>query len=201
MTLMMYCVMMLSTVCIAVLIFSGSFLIGLIVFYLSAGFFAVFFTTAFMELSRYMKIPELWAGMGRAVNNLTAAVLANGFFWMLSAGSTITVIILILFLFVSVSVVAVAYTVQVKALKEAAIAPENENRRPEQRLKALSEVFSFTPRETEVFCRLVRTEDSIQEIAESLYISKRTLERYVSSIYEKTGAKSRIGLIHMYHDP
>lgn len=68
----MYCVMVLSTICIAVLRFSGSFLVGLIVFYLSTGFFSVFFTCGFMEISRYMKVPKLWAGMGRAVNNMTA---------------------------------------------------------------------------------------------------------------------------------
>ena len=64
--------------------------IRLIVFYMSAGFFAVFFTAGFMELSRYMKIPELWAGLGRAVNNLTAAVIANGSLMMLASGSSMT---------------------------------------------------------------------------------------------------------------
>lgn len=77
MGLVMYCVMVLSTICIVVLKLAGPFLVGLIVFYLSAGFFAVFFTSSFMELSSHMKIPELWAGMGRAVNNITAAVIAN----------------------------------------------------------------------------------------------------------------------------
>lgn len=65
MGLVMYCVMVLSTICIVVLKLAGPFLVGLIVFYLSAGFFAVFFTSSFMELSSHMKIPELWAGMGR----------------------------------------------------------------------------------------------------------------------------------------
>ena len=62
-----------------------------------------------------------------------------------------------------------------------------------------AEVFSFTERETEVFDRLVNTEDSIQAIAESLYISRRTLERYISAIYEKTGVRSRIGLLKLYN--
>ena len=35
--------------------------------------------------------------------------------------------------------------------------------------------------------------------ADKLYVSRRTLERYVSAIYEKTGAKSRIGLISLYN--
>lgn len=56
MGLVMYCVMVLSTICIVVLKFDGSFSVGLIVFYLSAGFLAVFFTSGFMELSRHMRI-------------------------------------------------------------------------------------------------------------------------------------------------
>lgn len=72
MGIVMYCIMVLSTICVAILKFAGPFMAGLIVFYLSAGFFAVFFTSGFMEISRHMRIPELWAGMGRAVNNIAA---------------------------------------------------------------------------------------------------------------------------------
>ena len=61
------------------------------------------------------------------------------------------------------------------------------------------EVFSFTERESEVFNRLVNTEDSIQMIAEKLYVSRRTLERHISAIYEKTGVKSRVGLLNLYN--
>ena len=48
MSIIMYCVMILSTVSLVILQFAGPFTIGLIVFYLSAGFFAVFFTASFM---------------------------------------------------------------------------------------------------------------------------------------------------------
>ncbi len=68
-----------------------------------------------------------------------------------------------------------------------------------ERLRKFSEVFSFTERESEVFNCLVNTEDSIQMIAEKLYVSRRTLERYISAIYEKTGVKSRVGLLNLYN--
>ena len=48
MSIIMYCVMILSTVSLVILQFAGPFTIGLIVFYLSAGFFAVFFPASFM---------------------------------------------------------------------------------------------------------------------------------------------------------
>lgn len=47
MAMMMYCVMLLSVICVVVLKLGGSFLIGLLVFYFSAGFFAVFLPPAF----------------------------------------------------------------------------------------------------------------------------------------------------------
>lgn len=199
MGLIMYCIMILSTICIVVLKFAGPFLVGLIVFYLSAGFFAVFFTSGFMELARHMRTPALWAGMGRAVNNITAAVIANLVLTLLSSDSSIAVVVLVLFLFVAVSIVAAAYTFQKKAFMEQLITDATDAVSEKEKLRKFSEVFSFTERETEVFGCLVNTEDSVQAIAESLYVSRRTLERYISAIYEKTGVKSRVGLLNLYN--
>lgn len=192
----MYCIMVLSTICIAILKFAGPFMLGLMIFYLSAGFFAVFFVTAFMEIARYMKISELWSGMGRAVNNLTAAIIASPVLALLSSDSNLSAIILILVLFVAVSIVSVIYAVwKNDFIKQQTIEVIDEK----EKLRRFSELYSFTDRETEVFEQLVNTEDSIQVIAENIYVSKRTLERYVSAIYEKTGVKSRIGLLNLYN--
>ena len=68
-----------------------------------------------------------------------------------------------------------------------------------ERLQKLAEQFSLTPREAEVIGLLVHTDDGLQVIADRLYVSRRTLERYVSAIYEKTGTKSRIGLVSLYN--
>ena len=68
-----------------------------------------------------------------------------------------------------------------------------------EKLLNLSAEYSLTPRETEVFGLLVSSEDSIQVIAENLCVSRRTLERYISAIYEKTGVKSRVGLLNLYN--
>lgn len=192
----MYCIMVLSTICIAILKFAGPFMLGLMIFYLSAGFFAVFFIASFMEIARYMKIPELWAGMGRAINNITAAIIASPVLALLSSNSNLSAIILILVLFVAVSIVSVIYTVQKNDfIKQQTTEVIDEK----EKLRRFSELYSFTDREAEVFEQLVNTEDSIQAIAENIYVSKRTLERYVSAIYEKTGVKSRIGLLNLYN--
>ena len=198
MGIIMYCVMVLSTLCIAVLKFAGSFLVGLVIFYLSASFFAVFFTSGFMEISRYMRVPALWAGMGRAVNNMIAALIAKFVLKLLSYDNSLAAIILVLVLFVSVSVVAVVYTFQKKNFMEQIVVDAVDVIDEKEKLRNFSEEFSFTERETEVFDFLINTEDSIQTIADNLYVSRRTLERCISKIYEKTGVKSRVGLLNLY---
>uniref|UniRef100_UPI003FEE6F7A helix-turn-helix transcriptional regulator n=1 Tax=Lachnospira eligens TaxID=39485 RepID=UPI003FEE6F7A len=50
-----------------------------------------------------------------------------------------------------------------------------------------------------MFSYLVTTEDNIQTISEHMHVSRRTLERYISAIYEKTGVKSRVGLINLFN--
>ena len=200
MGVIMYCVMILSTACLVILQFAGPFSAGLAVFYLSAGFFAVFFTASFMELSQYTNTPQLWAGLGRAVNNLVAMAISGGSLALLNSGNNIAIITGELLLFVLTSITALIYTVKRRELFERLDAAEKETVSSSERLERLSEKFSFTPREAEVFGLLVSTEDGLQTIADNLFISRRTLERYVSAIYEKTGTKTRIGLFSIIID-
>ena len=102
MCLIMYSVTLLSTICMLVITMGEPFIIGLVVFYLSAGFFSVFFTTAFVNLSFEMKTPELWAGMGRATNNLCAALMGTVFFSLFNSTNMLSnsIVIIILFVFV-----------------------------------------------------------------------------------------------------
>ena len=225
MNLIMYCIMMLSTLSVAILQLGGSFLIGLIVFYLSSGFFVVFFTTSFLALSEATRCPRLWAGMGRAVNNAGAALVSNLSLSLIASGNSITLIITALVLFATVSILIAAYSTlkepdaqaaceanashDTKAVlgndSSASAAPgissdpdypqDTPNADP---FSTFSTAFSLTDREQSVFDQLVNTEKSIQEIADSLFISRRTCQRYITSIYEKVGAKSRMGLYQSY---
>ncbi|MBP3803828.1 MAG: helix-turn-helix transcriptional regulator [Oribacterium sp.] len=68
-----------------------------------------------------------------------------------------------------------------------------------QVLARISKEYEFTSREQEVFEKLIFTEDSGQDIADALFISRRVLQRHVAAIYEKTGTKSRVGLFRIYH--
>ena len=198
MAMMMYCVLLMSVICVVVLKLGGPFLIGLIVFYLSAGFFVVFFTTSFLDFACHMPTPALWAGMGRAMNNMSAALLTNASVALLVSDSNgMASIILALVLFVAVSVIIYLYTAWMPV---PSVAPEDipSDLDPREAFRILSELLALTPRETDVFDKLVNSEESIQEIADGLYLSRRTCQRHIAAIYEKAGVKSRMGLYQLY---
>jgi DNA-binding CsgD family transcriptional regulator/PAS domain-containing protein len=56
--------------------------------------------------------------------------------------------------------------------------------------------YRLSAREIEVFHHLSMGK-TIQETAEALYITERTVKAHISSIYEKTGAKNRVELLNM----
>lgn len=199
MSMIMYCVMLLSTICIVVLKYSESLLIGLLIFYMISGFFVVFFTASFMEIASYMKFPDLWAGLGRAVNNLAAVILSRSSLVLINSQGNLMVVVLVICLFVIVTIIASTYSLQRKILIEKLGESKIVLLSKEEKLLKIKEQYTFTPREIEVFEYLTSTEDSVQDIANNMYISKRTLERYISSIYKKTGVKSRIGLLNIYN--
>lgn len=199
MSMIMYCVMLLSTICIVVLKYSESLLIGLLIFYMISGFFVVFFTASFMEIASYMKFPDLWAGLGRAVNNLAAVILSRSSLVLINSQGNLMVVVLVICLFVIVTIIASTYSLQRKVLIEKLGESKIVLLSKEDKLLKIKEQYTFTPREIEVFEYLTSTEDSVQDIANNMYISKRTLERYISSIYKKTGVKSRIGLLNIYN--
>lgn len=199
MSVMMYCVMLLSTICIVVLKYSESFLVGLLIFYMTSGFFAVFFTSSFMEIASYMKYPDLWAGLGRAVNNLAAVILSRSSLSLINSQGNLMVVVFVICLFVLVTIIVSMYELQRITLIEKLSESKKSLLSKEDKLLKIKEQYVFTPREIEVFEYLTSTEDSVQDIANNMYISKRTLERYISSIYKKTGVKSRIGLLNIYN--
>lgn len=61
MSIVMFCVTLLSVLCVLVIVTGGSVFAGLVIFYLSSGFFVVYFTTRFMNYAVQSSIPALWA--------------------------------------------------------------------------------------------------------------------------------------------
>ena len=72
MGLVMLGIAVLSTISILAVEAGADPNLGLVVFYLSSGFFVTFFTATFTQLAPRMHAPALWVGMGRAANNVCA---------------------------------------------------------------------------------------------------------------------------------
>lgn len=207
MNIIMYCVTVLSTICIVVIWFGGPFLAGLIVFYLSAGFFSVFFTTGFMELSYDMSNPRLWAGLGRAINNLCAIVITyiSGFY---NNENLYMAIIFALVLFVAISVIIFISENNMRNMRfaaaECAAAAINEidntdNDRQQDMFPVFANEYKLTDREQEVMLALMSSDDNVQDIAKQLGISRAAIYRHISNMNEKTSTKARIGLLQFYY--
>ncbi len=105
--LLMLCITLLSAISVLAVEAGANALIGLLVFYASSGFFVVFFTTTFIELSLSMRVSPLWAGMGRATNNLCSFALAGSFVSFAKTNDVATIMIAVLVLFV---LIIVAFT-------------------------------------------------------------------------------------------
>ena len=215
--LIMYAVTILSTICVLIIESGGPFLPGLLIFYLSAGFFVVFFTNGFFQLSYRMRDGKLWAGMGRAANNLGAVITGVASVSLLVGGNHVLTAILALVLFVLISVALLWYyhctQIVIEKTDDGTATAAEENSRmlcdvPEtegdigsrNRMQRFSECFDLTQREQEVLQILLLSDDGMQEIADSLFVSRAMLYRYVATLNEKTGTKSRIGLIQFYYN-
>lgn len=195
------CTLFISTISTALMSASGTFFWATAFMYVYSGFYVMFLTISFIDLAPRTKRPELWASMGRVIRSLTTAFTAIpvvGLFEQfgsiaLVAGSCILSVMTLLVLFRSISF-SILPQESAKETSDDASAPLTR----EEVIQAYAKHYGFTPRESEVFEKLISTEDGTQQIADSLYISRRVLQRYIAAIYEKTDTKSRIGLFQNF---
>ena len=193
------CAILLSSVCLFFLSEEVGYFAGTALMYLYSGFYVIFFTVMFLDFAPKSGCPELWAGMGRIVRSLTVAAIVLPALKIfdalggtaLAVGSCLGSIGILLVLLPHIGR-AVTASEQGKGV------PEQQEPTPRQRLELYARRCALTPRETEVLERLLTTDDDLQGIADSLYISRRMVQRYVSSIYEKTETKTRLGLFQSY---
>lgn len=193
------CTMFFSTISTAFMANSATFFMGTAAMYIYSGFYVMFLTLSFIDFAPKTKAPTLWAGMGRIcrsfVISFTAVPVVYIFEYFGSAslvmGSCVLSIAVLLILLKDI--ISAMY-----AQKDTA--ENNDTISNEKALNLYCEYYGFTPRETEVFEKLIVTENGNQEIADELFISRRVLQRHVASIYEKTGTKNRIGLYQSYWD-
>ena len=194
------CTILLSSVCMFFLSDEVSYFAGTALMYLYSGFYVIFFTVMFLDFAPKSSRPELWAGMGRIVRSFTVAATVLPAFNIYGAvGNTVLAVVSCL-LSILILLVLLPYlsnaAVSFKPTEE--LISGSPELSPQERMKLYAQHCSLTPRETEVLEKLLTTEDGVQEIADNLYISRRMLQRYIASIYEKTETKTRLGLFQSY---
>lgn len=200
-----------ATLCIAMfavfnLILFGeieNYNVNMCLYYTCLGANVAYFNLMFWNIAQQINYPELWAGMGRVISTLADCIWAIAGLADLPLNSIIGIDILMFVLLVIFLSAGGYLLIGHKTEKwensmesvESVVEPVIMSK---QRLKLYAEHCDLTPRETEVLEKLLTTEDSVQEIADSLYISRRMLQRYIASIYKKTETKTRIGLFQNY---
>ena len=200
MGLVMLGVTVLSTISILAVEAGADPNLGLIVFYLSSGFFVTFFTATFTQLAPRMHAPTLWAGMGRAANNVCAFTTSGVSLALVASGNVALIMIGAVMLLVAASAAFVAAGLfrlpqteqereHQKLAEEALAAPSIEEQR-----QAFIADHGLTPREVDMLTAVTQDERPLKQIAEELGISMRMVQRHLSSIYQKTDTQTRAGL-------
>ena len=69
---------------------------------------------------------------------------------------------------------------------------------PDERLDAFVAIFGLTQRERDILEALVVSDQSVRDIATTLFLSRSTLYRHVASINKKTDTASRMALINFF---
>ena len=199
----MFAVTVLSTISILAVEAGASPVIGLIVFYVSSGFFVTFFTTTFLQLAPRMRTPQLWAGMGRAANNLCAFTVSGVSIMLTQSGiAAVMIASLILFVLVSVAFVGAGLfrlpsTVGEREAIQAGLAAAAAPTLEEMQAEFISRS-SLTPREEEVLRAVTADERPLKQVADDLGISLRMVQRHLTNIYSKTDTQTRAGLTRAF---
>lgn len=200
MGLVMLGIAVLSTISILAVEAGADPNLGLIVFYLSSGFFVTFFTATFTQLAPRMHAPALWAGMGRAANNMCAFTTSGISLTLVTSDNVVLIMIGALVLLVAACAAFVAAGLfrlpqteqereREQLAEEALAAPTIEEQR-----QAFIASHALTPREVDVLIAVTQDERPLKQIAEELGISMRMVQRHLSSIYQKTDTQTRAGL-------
>lgn len=222
MNIIMTCAAMLSTLSFFVLITDGNggnTLAATIIFYLGTGFFAVFFTAKFAAISMYARWAYLWPCMGRVINNVCSILVTAPAVAIVSSQNVLAAVSVVFVLFVGIAISLLGQFGQ-DGEGEAThgglalatddlggdLAPTCSDPEPveaaeltsDERLDAFVATFGLTERERDILEVLVVSDQSVQDIATTLFLSRSTLYRHISSINKKTGTASRVALINFF---
>lgn len=245
----------------------GPYVVGEVVYFLGSGVFMTFYTAVFVWIAQFLRAPDLWCSMGRALNNVTAIAIGAPALLVINLTSPIAVVVLLIPLIIGINALLfaagmldlnprprggetggragkqagappgsagnitpgqAATSERTPADSEAAhgiangdmpvqstatdhapeaaecptpdAAPSVDGAAidPEAHLADFAGRFSLTPRETEVLAAVTADERPLKHVAADMGISLRVLQRHLTSLYQKTGTQSRVGLTKLF---
>ena len=218
----MTCAAMLSTLSFFELIIDGNGgneLAATIIFYLGSGFFVVFFTTKFAAISLYARWSYFWPCMGRVVNNVCSMLVTAPAVAIILSQNVLAAVGAALVMFVGIAITLLGQLGQRAddaAMRDGLplatddlggdLAPTCSDPEPveaaeltsDERLDAFVATFGLTERERDILEVLVVSDQSVQDIATTLFLSRSTIYRHISSINKKAGTASRVALINFF---
>lgn len=204
------CAMMLSTVAYAFMGNNADFNIDMSIMYFYCGFYVMFLTMHFIRISNEASeqgsaLQFVIPGYGRIARCVTTALVTFVMFLLENAISVqIMILVSCVLAMILVVLLAVNDILVVKGasryIDESLVVSElSEDIDLEEDIwSAFVQAYGFTDRECDVLEKLIHTENNLQEISEELFISKRVVQRHITSIYEKTSRSTRIGLLQLY---
>lgn len=156
--------------------------------FLAGGFYVMYLTVKFMVIAPHTNNPTLWSGMGRIVRSfITGLVVIPTDFVFKKYGTDALIIVSIMF---SALLIITLY-------KELTLVI---SKKQELNIEEFISGFKLTPKEKEV-CELILKENKkTKEISKILYISERSVQRHLTSIYQKTKTSSRNELYKLYYN-
>lgn len=239
--------------------------IGEFVYFLGSGVFMTFYTAVFIWIAPFLRAPDLWCSMGRAINNMTAIALGVPTLLVIDSTNPVAVVVLLIPLIIGINALlfaagmldlhprprgdeAAGHTGQqagasdpagnaapgqatvgehMTAAGNATLGPDDSNISaqraadgmpeaaegptpgaapsvvdaaidPEAHLADFAARFSLTPREIEVLATVTADERPLKHVAADMGISLRVLQRHLTSLYQKTGTQSRVGLTKLF---
>lgn len=245
----------------------GPYVVGEVVYFLGSGVFMTFYTTVFIWIAPFLRAPDLWCSMGRALNNVTAIALGVPTLLVINLTSPIAVVVLLIPLIIGINALLFAAGMldlnprprggetggragkqagappgsagnitpgQAATSKRTPVASEAAHGiangdmpvkssatdhvpeaaegpapgaapsvddaaiDPEAHLADFAGRFSLTPRETEALAAVTADERPLKHVAADMGISLRVLQRHLTSLYQKTGTQSRVGLTKLF---
>lgn len=183
---------------------SGGYQIFHLCFWCFAGFYVVCFSVPFMRMAEERNFPELWACLGRIIKqfvNCAGVVFASaltevsGARWIFWCNAALVAAMAAWLAFGRRIGVGETYAQDTE--DEAPTAPQATE---DERIAAFAGKYGLSARETEILTMLAakNAEQTTQELADALGVSRRTCERRLSALYAKTGVRNRADLMIAY---